>query len=169
MNDEKPSGVEDTVMRPRIAAPSGLSFEDTIMRARFPGNPAADPTPAAEPGHLDLFGFRLSGSDVVVVLDRPAHIGRNPRQPTIVIGAPPRLVRVESPRSEVSGSHVELRQLGTAVVITDLNSTNGSTVVVPGNDARMLRRGESMAVLPGTLIDIGDGNVIEILPLQQVS
>lgn len=158
--------VEDTAMRPRLSAPGALSFEDTIIRARFA------PTPSAEietpPPPLEIYGFRMSGSEVVIVLDRPAYVGRNPAPPRIPGGHPPRLVTVQSPRSEVSSSHVEVRQLGATVIVTDLKSTNGSIVVVPGHGARVLRHGESMVVSPGTLVDIGDGNVIEITPLHQV-
>jgi pSer/pThr/pTyr-binding forkhead associated (FHA) protein len=110
----------------------------------------------------------MSGSDVVFVLDRPAYVGRNPVLPRIAGAHPPRLVRVASPRGEVSSSHIEVRQLGATVVVTDLKSTNGSIVVSPGQEARALRQGESMVVSPGTLVDIGDGNVIEITPLHQV-
>jgi pSer/pThr/pTyr-binding forkhead associated (FHA) protein len=67
----------------------------------------------------------------------------------------------------VSASHLEIRQLGASVVVTDLRSTNGSVVAVPGSAPHTLRQGESMVVTPGTLVDIGDGNVIEILPLQR--
>lgn len=157
---------DDTDLRSRIPIPAGLSFEDTIMRARFPTAPVAA-APAVE-APLAIYGFRLSGSEVVIVLDRPAYVGRKPSPPRIGAGPPPRLVRVLSPRAEVSSSHVELRQLGATVVVTDLKSTNGSVVVFPGRETRSLRRGESIVVTPGTLIDIGDGNVIEILPLQQL-
>jgi hypothetical protein len=166
--------LEDTAMRPRqrLVAPSGLSFDDTIMRARFP-RAAPDIAEAhadddRPPAPMELYGYRLSGSATVIVLDRPSYIGRSPSAPRISTGFPPRLVSVDSPRSEVSGSHIEVRQLGSTVVVTDLNSTNGSMVVFPGQDGRALRRGESMVVTPGTLVDIGDGNVVEILPLHQV-
>lgn len=158
---------DDTEVRRRIPTPSGLSFEDTIMRARVPAPPLVqDDGPPPPP--LELFGFRLSGSDIVIVLDRPAVVGRRPSSPRIDSGIPPRLVTVTSPRQVVSSSHVEVRQHGSSVVVTDLRSTNGSFVVFPGQEARALRRGESIAVTPGTLVDIGDGNVIEILPLSQV-
>jgi pSer/pThr/pTyr-binding forkhead associated (FHA) protein len=66
----------------------------------------------------------------------------------------------------VSSTHIELRQLGASVVLTDMRSTNGSIVFPPGGEPRKLRQGESVVATPGTLVDIGDGNVIEILPLQ---
>jgi hypothetical protein len=158
--------IEDTAMRPRLSAPGALSFEDTIIRARFPSAPTPEVESTAPP--LEIYGFRMSGSDVVIVLDRPAFVGRNPAPPRIGGGNPPRMVKVASPRGEVSSSHVEVRQLGATVIVTDLKSTNGSIVITPGQDARALRQGESMVVAPGTLVDIGDGNVIEILPLHQV-
>ena len=160
--------IEDTAMRPRLSAPGALSFEDTIIRARFPSSaaPAAEVEEPAPP--LSIYGFRMSGSDVVIVLDRPAYVGRNPVPPRIPGAHPPRLVRVSSPRNEVSSSHVEVRQLGATVVVTDLRSTNGSIVIAPDAEPRSLRQGESAVVAPGTLVDIGDGNVIEIMPLHQV-
>ena len=78
-------------------------------------------------------------------------------------GILPRLVRVESPSREVSATHIELRPTDRGLVLTDLESTNGTVVRQPGSGVRRLDSGESLQVVPGTLIDIGDGNVIEIL------
>jgi hypothetical protein len=50
------------------------------------------------------------------------------------------------------------------VVVTDLRSTNGTVVTMPGRPALTLRQGESVVVVPGTVVDIGDGNIVEILP-----
>jgi pSer/pThr/pTyr-binding forkhead associated (FHA) protein len=79
----------------------------------------------------------------------------------------PRLVKVASPSQEVSSTHIEVRQLGTSVVVTDMRSTNGSVVISPGAPPRKLRQGESVVVSPGSLVDIGDGNIMEILPLER--
>jgi pSer/pThr/pTyr-binding forkhead associated (FHA) protein len=100
-----------------------------------------------------------------VPLDVPCLVGRNPSAPRVIQGRSPRLVRVASASKEVSATHLEVLQLGATVVVTDLNSTNGSVVRVPGRAPRMLRQGESVAVTPGTVVDIGDGNLLEILPL----
>ncbi|GAB2461689.1 hypothetical protein GCM10027029_25130 [Conyzicola lurida] len=113
------------------------------------------------------YGFRVGESGRTVLLDAVVYLGRAPTSPRIQHGLIPKLVRVPSPRGEVSGTHLEIRQLGASIVVTDLRSTNGSVVAVPGSVARALRQGESMVVTPGTLVDIGDGNVIEILPLQR--
>jgi pSer/pThr/pTyr-binding forkhead associated (FHA) protein len=75
---------------------------------------------------------------------------------------------VASPRGEVSASHVEVRQEGSAVVVSDLGSTNGTRVAIPGRRPVSLRQGESIAVLAGTIVDIGDGNRLEILPFTRL-
>ena len=112
----------------------------------------------------DPFQFTVAGSTTVVSLDRPAFIGRGPALPRVPSGVRPRLVRVPSPTGEISASHIELRQVGVTVVATDLKSTNGSIVRMPGLPAVTLRQGESLVVAPFTLIDLGDGIVLEILP-----
>jgi pSer/pThr/pTyr-binding forkhead associated (FHA) protein len=104
-----------------------------------------------------------------VQLDVPAYIGRRPSSPRIQSGVLPRLLSVPSAHNEVSSTHLELRQIGSTVVVTDMKSTNGSLVIVPGGAPRKLRQGESVVVSPGTLVDIGDGNIIEILPMQRLS
>ena len=111
-----------------------------------------------------FYRFRIGRT--VVWLDAVSYVGRRPSSPRIIYGQMPRLVRVPSPKQEVSSTHVELRQLGASVVLTDMRSTNGSIVLPPGGEPRKLRQGESVVATPGTLVDIGDGNVIEILPLQ---
>jgi pSer/pThr/pTyr-binding forkhead associated (FHA) protein len=70
---------------------------------------------------------------------------------------------VPSPLGEISGTHVALRQESGAIVVTDLDSTNGTVVLAPGVERLALRPGESLVVVPGTRVDIGDGVVLEIL------
>lgn len=132
---------------------------ETATAAWPPAAPPAPPTPL-------FYGFRI-GNSQVVLLDAPALVGRRPSAPRIVRDGQPRLVRVQSPTQEVSSTHLELRQVGSTVVATDLHSTNGTRLGVPGHPVRALRPGESVVVSVGTLIDIGDRNVLEITPLQE--
>ena len=53
------------------------------------------------------------------------------------------------------------------VIATDLGSTNGTQVRHPGSVPVRLRQGESVVVTPGSVIEIGDGNVIEIHSLRR--
>lgn len=151
--------------KPRFVEPSGIELspardsagEDVSTRPYTPSEFDAA-TSAAQ-----LF-YRFRIGRTVVWLDAVSYVGRRPSSPRIIYGQMPRLVRVPSPRQEVSSTHVEVRQLGQSVVLTDMRSTNGSIVFPPGGQPRKLRQGESVVATPGTLVDIGDGNVIEILP-----
>lgn len=120
--------------------------------------PPTAPTPETE----TAAAFRV-GDRPPERVDAPVYVGRQPRSPRITGGILPRLVRVDSPSREVSATHIELRPTSHGLVLTDLESTNGTVVRQPGTGVRRLESGESLPVVPGTLIDIGDGNVIEIL------
>ncbi|HEY0259231.1 MAG TPA: FHA domain-containing protein [Lacisediminihabitans sp.] len=145
---------EDTIVRGTV-----LPDESTIVRPRAAGSAAVTSSVPLE----DFHRFRVNNHEPIG-LDAPAVIGRRPVAPRVSNGRPPRLVRVPSPLHEVSAVHVELRQQGTTVVVTDLRSTNGTLVTIPGAVPLKLRQGESVVVSTGTVVDIGDGTVIEILP-----
>jgi hypothetical protein len=98
-----------------------------------------------------------------VVLDRPVYVGRSPRSPRITSGLVPELIAVPSPRREVSAIHLEIQQEGRAVVVRDLGSTNGTRVSVPGSAPSLLSPGASRVVAGGTLLDLGDDIVLEIV------
>ena len=152
---EEPSGVELT---PNTPAPARVPAHEDVATSAYS---LADLEAAQS---QQFYRFRIGKT--VVWLDAVSYVGRRPSSPRIIYGQMPRLVRVPSPKQEVSSTHVELRQLGASVVLTDMKSTNGSVVFPPGGEARKLRQGESIVATPGTLVDIGDGNVIEILPQQ---
>lgn len=120
--------------------------------------PATAPTPETQ----TAAAFRL-GDRPPERVDTAVYVGRQPRSPRVTGPTLPRLVRVESPSREVSATHIELRPTAEGLVLTDLRSTNGTVIRQPGSGVRRLESGESLPVVPGTLIDIGDGNVIEIL------
>ncbi len=113
------------------------------------------------------YSFSVNSAEPIS-LDSPAFIGRKPVLPRIMKGRPPRLISVPSPLREVSSTHLELRQQGALVIVTDLRSTNGSVVCLPGRSPVTLRQGESLVVTPGTVVDIGDGNLVEISPSRRV-
>lgn len=135
-------------------------IEETIRRPQ--GTASAAPESA-----VAWFHFTVNAIEPVA-LDRPARIGRNPSPPRVPQSVRPRLVRVPSPSQEVSSTHLELRQEGATVLVTDLRSTNGAVVSIPGASARRMRPGESVAVTAGTVVDLGDGNLVEILPRRPV-
>lgn len=160
-----PPPLVEPTSRPRRDEPSGIELtahsteEDVSTKPYMRGE-----YDAATFNPQMFYRFRIGRT--VIWLDAVAYVGRRPSSPRIIYGQMPRLVRVPSPKQEVSSTHVELRQLGASVVLTDMRSTNGSIVFPPVGEPRKLRQGESVVATPGTLVDIGDGNVIEILPLQ---
>jgi hypothetical protein len=184
---------EDTVVAPARPLPGGPgpgnsdpansnpTGSDTVVRdRRRRTGPARDGTPGqsrrqsaehaarhlASEEERSAFGFVVN-SYAPIGLDRPAYVGRNPTPPRIPDGARPRLVKVPSPLGEVSSTHLELRAHGTTVIATDLKSTNGTSVRIPGSAPVRLRQSESIVVSDGSLIEIGDGNVIQIVSMRR--
>ena len=139
-----------------------VAHGDTVIRPRAEAEaahiPALPPVPAALRPHHRI---RVAGGEIE--LDRPVQIGRNPRHPRIPTRTPPVLVAVASPELQISATHLELREHGSAVVATDLRTLNGSEVRAPGAAVVSLRHGESIVVAPGTRIDLGEGVVVEVL------
>ncbi|WP_166865199.1 hypothetical protein [Salinibacterium sp. ZJ70] len=106
---------------------------------------------------------RIRVGDAELELDRPVQIGRRPSHSRVPQSVRPRLVAVASPERQISARHLELREQGAMVVATDLRTLNGSEVHLPGSGVVSLRRGESLVVMPGARIDLGEGVVVEIL------
>ncbi|OCI33075.1 FHA domain-containing protein [Oerskovia enterophila] len=100
--------------------------------------------------------FTLSNGQVVE-LDRPVVLGRRPRTTRAQSNDLPRLVAVPSPEQDISRSHVEVQLEGWHVLVCDLNTTNGTTVLRPGQPPRRLHPGEPMMVASGDVVDVGDG------------
>lgn len=150
----------DTVVRPPQAAQDPVIARRRERRER---RPAAEAAPLARG---TLYGFRLPDGEERR-LDAVYFLGRRPRSPRITGGPLPRLVTVTSPTSAVSATHLEIRQEGDTVVVTDLNSTNGTIVNPPRGRRQRLGSGQSLAVAPGTTLDIGDGNIVEVLPASE--
>ena len=127
-----------------------------------PGIPGQEPAPDV----TKVVARLVISSGQVVEVDRATVIGRAPESKQFSGEEPPRLVTVPSAHYEISSTHIEVRP-GTgadhgAAVITDLGSTNGTVVVQPGLGPQDLAPGEPVQLLPGALIDIGDGITIQV-------
>lgn len=166
----------DTVIRPVTGGhPDGSAAEDTIVRVptrpgagggthdgvapRLPSAPDLPAPPTAPARRVP--SIRIG--DRVLPLDRPVIVGRRPALPRITRGPTPELVTVPSATGQVSSSHVLVHAEGEAAVVDDLRSTNGTVVRPAGAAPFRMPAGASNVVLTGTVVEIGDGNVIEVL------
>ncbi|WP_350349613.1 FHA domain-containing protein [Agromyces sp. G08B096] len=89
-------------------------------------------------------------------------LGRSPGVGRTVGGRLPRLVTIGAGDPDISRSHVKVGLHGGTVVVTDLNSRNGTTVIQPGRAPVRLRAGEETPVLVGTVIDLGGGWAVTV-------
>jgi hypothetical protein len=169
----------DTVIRPghdgavRVPAPADdADPEDTVVR--LPARPGAGPGPSvgAAPALPTVPSVPAAPTarvpsirigDRTFRLDHPVVIGRRPSLPRVTRGPQPELVTVRSVYGQVSSSHVRMHAEGEAVVVQDLRSTNGTVVRPAGAPAYRMASGASIVALTGTVVEIGDGNAIEVL------
>lgn len=141
----------------------GATISLAEAQALRKGAPVASPeaptvalpvTPGATIGRI-----RLSTGQTAE-LDRTVIVGRRPRSTRASGANLPHLMAVESPQQDISRSHLEIRPEGDTVVVIDLHTTNGSTLLRPGADPVRLHPGEQTLVLSGDTVDLGDGVTI---------
>ena len=82
-------------------------------------------------------------------------VGRSPDARRAPRGA--HLMRVSSPSSDISRSHLLITPRDWSVIVTDLDSTNGTTVNPVGEQPFILAGGDSVEAELGTILDLGDG------------
>ena len=142
-----------------------LSLEEARRLRATGGLPVPPPAPAIPPVPPPPTGpigrLRLSTGQVVP-LDRTVIIGRRPKSARASGAELPHLIGVDSPQQDISRSHLEIRPEGDTVVVIDLHTTNGSTLLRPGADPMRLHPGEQTLVLSGDVVDLGDGVKVAI-------
>lgn len=125
------------------------------MSCRVCGSPLGSRVPQFVAGPVLAVLRATDGSTAEV--DRPVLIGRAP-SPDRSSGRSPRLMTVPSANHDISRTHVEVAPEGWQIVVTDLNSTNGTVLVRQGVvDRQQLAPGEPVPVQLGSVIELGDG------------
>jgi hypothetical protein len=112
--------------------------------------PTAVPTMVARP----MLGTMRFNHGLVIELDRPQLIGRNPKVEGSVGSEIPNLVKLDV-GSGLSRLHAAIRIEGWQVLLEDLNSSNGTVVTLPGRPPRRLHAGEPVLLEAGTVVDLG--------------
>lgn len=141
---------------PALLCPSGHVNPPSDAACRRCGAPLPhDPVPVPRPV---LGVLRLSLGDVIT-LDRGVLMGRNPR--TDFAGTDgeerPHVVKLPGAGGDISRTHLRVTLDGWHVLVTDLNSTNGTLVTLPGRDPQQLRPSEPVPIQPGTVVTLADG------------
>ncbi len=107
----------------------------------------------------------FSTGDVVAV-DRTVLVGRAPEARRFASHDQPHVVTVSSPHQEISSTHLEIRPGAGAdhgsAIATDLGSTNGTVLAQPGLDPEELKPGIAVSLIPGAVLDLGDGVTIQV-------
>jgi len=144
-----PTGIED-----RTVVASDLAQLRAKRRAGR-GRPAAE----AAPGPAFFVELSTGGQEP---LDQPLVIGRAPSAAALGGDRIPRLITMTTPNQDISRTHAQIAVEGGTVVVTDLHSRNGTIVTLPGRAPQKLREGETTPVIPGTVIDLGDGATLTV-------
>lgn len=154
---------QDELSAPPAAPP--VLVEPPAAERPVLGVPSAAPPRPVAPPDIPRRGIPrvvLPGG-LELDLDVPVYLGRKPSVPRVAPG-PVRLVALPAPLKELSATHLELRVVGEALVATDMRSTNGTLVEQPGGLPRRLIHGDSLVVVPGARLDLGEGIVLAVLP-----
>jgi hypothetical protein len=141
---------------PALLCPSGHVNPPSDAVCRRCGAPLPhDPVPVPRPV---LGVLRLSLGDVIT-LDRSVLMGRNPRTDFAETDGQerPHVVKLPSADGDISRTHLRVTLDGWHVLVTDLNSTNGTLVTLPGRDPQQLRPGETVPIQLGTVVTLADG------------
>jgi hypothetical protein len=99
--------------------------------------------------------LRLSTGDTIT-LDRDVILGRSPDAPADDGSDRPHVVRLHSPNQDISRNHLQVRLDGWHVLVTDLHSTNGTEITLPGQAPQALREGEAVPIVPGTVVNLAE-------------
>jgi hypothetical protein len=138
---------------------AGASTPD-FDRPPIPGQEIA-PDVVAQP----VASLVFSTGDVVAV-DRTVLVGRAPEARRFASHDQPHVVTVASPHQEISSTHLEIRPGAGAdhgsAIVTDLGSTNGTVLAQPGLDPEDLKAGIAVSLIPGAVLDLGDGVTIQV-------
>jgi hypothetical protein len=149
-----PEAAQDSAIL-AVMCEDGHANPPSFTSCRVCGSPLASQARQFVPGPVVAVLRASDGSTAEV--DRPVLIGRAPSGNRPGSRAP-RLMTVPSPNHDISRTHLEVAPDDWQIVVTDLNSTNGTILVRPGAaDRQQLAPGEPVHVQLGSVMELGDG------------
>ena len=167
-------GTDGIVLSPGVVQPrTGGGANDLVLAALcaygHPNRPGSARCRVCG-NSVDNAGARLVQRPVLAQLVT-AQGARVDVKGTVLVGRAPQakpgdddaaLLAVPSPNSDISRTHVMVTVHFWDVVATDLHSTNGTTLVRPGQAPVRMMPGAPVTVEPGTILDLGDGGLITV-------
>jgi hypothetical protein len=137
------AGIIESVPWAREQEPSKVA--STVKRDQLPSAPT----------RTKLGVLRLSTGDVVA-LDRDVVLGRAPTSIEESPAARPNLVQLNNADDDISRNHVRVHIEGTSVFVTDLGSTNGTSVTRPDGPRTVLTPNVPVEITVGAVVGLAD-------------
>ena len=139
----EPALIESVLLAPEPVSPEAVSPEPTIV-----SEPAASVHPVT---------LVFSNGERAQVVGRGL-IGRMPVAPANETWD--HLIVVNDPSKTVSKTHLRVEALAEGLMVTDLDSANGTVVSMPGIAAERLAPHERVILMSGATVGIGDQSFI---------
>jgi resuscitation-promoting factor RpfA len=122
-----------------------------LTRADLPPVPAGWDEPVT-PG----LGTLQFSTGQVVPLEGTVIVGRAPSVDALQRADNPQTFRLDNVGQDISRNHVEVAVHDGQVLVTDLNSSNGTVVTLPGRPGQRLIPGEPFMLLPGSTVALSE-------------
>jgi len=101
-----------------------------------------------------------------LIVDRTVLIGRDPKVGDSTPDDQPAVFAVDSPKRDISRTHLRISTDGARVLLEDLNSTNGTEVTPANGNAFLLEPGEPALLEDGMVVSIGDHVAFTVVTVQ---
>ncbi|WP_438855772.1 FHA domain-containing protein [Agromyces sp. M3QZ16-3] len=148
---------------PELGDHDGLTVAAAdIRRLRDQRDADAAREPAASAPASPPLALRMPDGSIEPIVGEIV-LGRAPAIGRVAGTRVPRPVVIGAGDPDISRTHLRVAVEGGTVVVTDLDSRNGTQVVAPGQPPLRLRPSEATPVLPDTVIDLGGGWSVQVV------